>query len=56
MLTVQPTSLHQRIGLVFRFEETRWSAIERYHTEPRAARDREPAICPAQPVFATECY
>jgi fructose-1,6-bisphosphatase I / sedoheptulose-1,7-bisphosphatase len=41
MLKVQPTSLHQRIGLVFgsRNEVER---IERYHTEPVAYRDEAP--------------
>ncbi|GLS15907.1 MULTISPECIES: class 1 fructose-bisphosphatase [Hydrogenophaga] len=41
MLTVEPTSLHQRIGLVFgsRNEVER---IERYHREPAASRDDNP--------------
>ncbi len=45
MLQVQPTSLHQRIGLVFgsRSEVER---IERYHAEPTAAPDD------ASPLFA----
>ena len=33
MLTVQPTSLHQRIGLVFG-SKNEVERIERYHTEP----------------------
>ena len=45
MLTVQPTSLHQRIGLVFgsRNEVER---IERYHAEPRASVELD------NPLFA----
>ena len=41
MLTVQPTSLHQRIGLVFgsRSEVER---IERYHAEPLSWKDSNP--------------
>ncbi|QCB46455.1 class 1 fructose-bisphosphatase [Hydrogenophaga sp. PAMC20947] len=41
MLTVQPTSLHQRIGLVFgsRNEVER---IERYHAEPATYKDSNP--------------
>jgi fructose-1,6-bisphosphatase I/sedoheptulose-1,7-bisphosphatase len=44
MMGVQPTALHQRIGLVFgsRNEVER---IERYHTEP--VRDE-----PGNPLFA----
>jgi fructose-1,6-bisphosphatase I/sedoheptulose-1,7-bisphosphatase len=41
MLTVQPTELHQRIGLIFgsRNEVER---IERYHAEPVSLRDDNP--------------
>ena len=41
MLAVQPTSLHQRIGLVFgsRCEVER---IERYHAEPARAEENNP--------------
>ena len=44
MMTVHPTSLHQRIGLVFgsRNEVER---IERYHAEPQAYKDE------ANPLF-----
>jgi fructose-1,6-bisphosphatase I/sedoheptulose-1,7-bisphosphatase len=38
MLAVQPTSLHQRIGLVFG-SKNEVERIERYHAEPRAYQD-----------------
>jgi fructose-1,6-bisphosphatase I/sedoheptulose-1,7-bisphosphatase len=44
MMTVQPTSLHQRIGLVFG-SKNEVERIERYHAEPRAYQDE------ASPLF-----
>ncbi len=41
MLTVQPTSLHQRIGLVFG-SKNEVERIERYHREPVAYKDDNP--------------
>ena len=45
MLAVQPTALHQRIGLVFgsRNEVER---IERYHTEPIPREIENPLFAP----------
>ncbi|MBW8316832.1 MAG: fructose-1,6-bisphosphatase, partial [Hydrogenophaga sp.] len=45
MLTVQPTALHQRIGLVFG-SKNEVERIERYHREPGAYKDD------ANPLFA----
>jgi len=45
MLTVQPTSLHQRIGFVFG-SKNEVERIERYHNEP-AAKEEE-----SNPLFA----
>jgi fructose-1,6-bisphosphatase I/sedoheptulose-1,7-bisphosphatase len=44
MLTVQPTALHQRIGLVFG-SKNEVERIERYHAEPQAVKDE------ANPLF-----
>jgi fructose-1,6-bisphosphatase I / sedoheptulose-1,7-bisphosphatase len=42
MLTVQPTALHQRIGLVFG-SKSEVERIERYHAEPASYKeDRNP--------------
>jgi len=41
MLTVQPTSLHQRIGLVFG-SKNEVERIERYHAEPVEIEDESP--------------
>jgi fructose-1,6-bisphosphatase I/sedoheptulose-1,7-bisphosphatase len=41
MLSVQPTSLHQRIGLVFG-SKNEVERIERYHAEPAKAQDNNP--------------
>ncbi|MGI9215898.1 MAG: class 1 fructose-bisphosphatase [Hydrogenophaga sp.] len=41
MLTVQPTALHQRIGLVFG-SKNEVERIERYHREPVAYKDDNP--------------
>lgn len=41
MLTVQPSSLHQRIGLVFG-SKNEVERIERYHREPAQAKEGEP--------------
>ncbi len=45
MLTVQPTGLHQRIGLVFG-SKNEVERIERYHAEPQAYKDE------ASPLFS----
>ena len=45
MLTVQPTALHQRIGLVFG-SKNEVERIERYHAEPQAYKDE------ANPLFS----
>jgi fructose-1,6-bisphosphatase I/sedoheptulose-1,7-bisphosphatase len=45
MLTVKPTTLHQRIGLVFG-SKNEVERIERYHREPNAYKDD------ANPLFA----
>ena len=45
MLEVQPTSLHQRIGLVFG-SKNEVERVERYHKEPQAKKDD------ANPLFA----
>ena len=45
MLEVQPTSLHQRIGLVFG-SKNEVERVERYHKEPHAKKDD------ANPLFA----
>ena len=41
MLTVKPTTLHQRIGLVFG-SKNEVERIERYHAEPAAYRENNP--------------
>jgi fructose-1,6-bisphosphatase I/sedoheptulose-1,7-bisphosphatase len=41
MLTVQPTSLHQRIGLVFG-SKNEVERIERYHREPDSRETTNP--------------
>ncbi|AOW14506.1 fructose-bisphosphatase [Hydrogenophaga crassostreae] len=41
MLTVQPTALHQRIGLVFG-SKNEVERIERYHAEPAEYKERNP--------------
>jgi fructose-1,6-bisphosphatase I/sedoheptulose-1,7-bisphosphatase len=41
MLGIQPTSLHQRIGLIFG-SRTEVERIERYHTEPAVSEARTP--------------
>lgn len=41
MLTVQPTSLHQRIGLIFG-SKNEVDRIERYHAEPASIKDDSP--------------
>jgi fructose-1,6-bisphosphatase I/sedoheptulose-1,7-bisphosphatase len=45
VLTVKPTSLHQRIGLVFG-SKNEVERIERYHAEPQAYKDE------ANPLFS----
>jgi fructose-1,6-bisphosphatase I/sedoheptulose-1,7-bisphosphatase len=45
MLSVKPTSLHQRIGLVFG-SKNEVERIERYHREPAAYKED------ANPLFA----
>jgi fructose-1,6-bisphosphatase I/sedoheptulose-1,7-bisphosphatase len=48
ILTVKPSSLHQRIGLVFGSREE-VELIERYHNEPQqGAQEDDPS-----PLFAT---
>ena len=49
MLGVQPTALHQRIGLVFGSQQ-RGGAHRALPHRADPARNREPAVCPAQPV------
>jgi len=41
MLAVQPTSLHQRIGLIFG-SKNEVERIERYHAEPAKVQDDNP--------------
>ena len=45
MLGVQPTSLHQRIGLVFG-SKSEVERIERYHAEPISKASAEPLFSP----------
>ena len=45
MLGVQPTALHQRIGLVFG-SKNEVERIERYHTEPVPREIENPLFAP----------
>jgi fructose-1,6-bisphosphatase I/sedoheptulose-1,7-bisphosphatase len=50
MLTVQPTELHQRIGLVFG-SKNEVERIERYHHEPTQAKDDSTPLFAERSLF-----